>query len=267
MLTHRRDGSPQMSPVACSVDADGTHRGQHPRDRAEDQEPAARSARLAVRAITHGFYGDWIQVDGTAEVVSLPDAMEPLVDYYRSLRGRAPRLGRLPRRHGARAARHRAHHARARRSGPLRLSTAVAILAAGRGSRLGGDASKPLLEWRGRPLVAWAVDAALGLRARARPGGRRLPRRRGPRRAHRPRACSWSTTPSGRRGSRRACAPRSPPSTPVRRRRRGRAWAWPTSRSSARAYRARSARDRRRELAHPGRPYDGRAGQPGQAGA
>jgi CTP:molybdopterin cytidylyltransferase MocA len=42
------------------------------------------------------------------------------------------------------------------------LSTAVAILAGGRGSRLGGDASKPLLEWRGRPLVTWAVDAALG---------------------------------------------------------------------------------------------------------
>jgi molybdenum cofactor cytidylyltransferase/nicotine blue oxidoreductase len=41
------------------------------------------------------------------------------------------------------------------------LSTAAAVLAAGRGSRLGGDASKPLLEWRGRPLVAWAVEAAL----------------------------------------------------------------------------------------------------------
>jgi molybdenum cofactor cytidylyltransferase/nicotine blue oxidoreductase len=41
------------------------------------------------------------------------------------------------------------------------VSTAIAILAAGRGSRLGGEASKPLLEWRGRPLVAWAVDAAL----------------------------------------------------------------------------------------------------------
>ena len=41
------------------------------------------------------------------------------------------------------------------------MSTAVAILAAGRGSRLGGDASKPTLEWQGKPLVRWAVDAAL----------------------------------------------------------------------------------------------------------
>ena len=37
---------------------------------------------------------------------------------------------------------------------------AIAILAAGRGSRLGGDVPKPLVELRGRPLVAWALGAA-----------------------------------------------------------------------------------------------------------
>ncbi|MFI5052841.1 MAG: NTP transferase domain-containing protein [Acidimicrobiia bacterium] len=41
------------------------------------------------------------------------------------------------------------------------LPVAAAVLAAGRGTRLGGDAAKPLLRWRGRPLVQWAVDAAL----------------------------------------------------------------------------------------------------------
>lgn len=41
------------------------------------------------------------------------------------------------------------------------MSVAVAIFAAGRGSRLGGDASKPLLVWRARPLLTWALDAAV----------------------------------------------------------------------------------------------------------
>jgi hypothetical protein len=36
------------------------------------------------------FYGRWIQVSGDVEIVSLPDAMEPLVDYYRSVAGEHP---------------------------------------------------------------------------------------------------------------------------------------------------------------------------------
>ncbi|MFM8302913.1 MAG: NTP transferase domain-containing protein [Actinomycetota bacterium] len=42
------------------------------------------------------------------------------------------------------------------------MSTAAVVLAAGRGARLGGEEPKPLVSWRGRPLVAWALDAALG---------------------------------------------------------------------------------------------------------
>ena len=38
---------------------------------------------------------------------------------------------------------------------------AIAVLAAGRGERLGGTTPKPLLALRGRPLVAWALDAAM----------------------------------------------------------------------------------------------------------
>jgi hypothetical protein len=39
--------------------------------------------------IPDGFFGDWVYVEGDAEVVSLPEAMEPLVEYYRGIRGEA----------------------------------------------------------------------------------------------------------------------------------------------------------------------------------
>ncbi len=40
-----------------------------------------------VCVLTEGFFGDWVYVEGEAEVVSLPEAMEPLVEYYRGISG------------------------------------------------------------------------------------------------------------------------------------------------------------------------------------
>jgi PPOX class probable F420-dependent enzyme len=89
LLTYRRDGSPQLSPVACSVDAEGFV-VVSTRETAMKAKNLRRDPRVSLCVTTDGFYGEWIQVDGTATVVSLPDAMDPLVEYYRSIRGEHP---------------------------------------------------------------------------------------------------------------------------------------------------------------------------------
>ena len=49
-----------------------------------------RDPRAAVCIFTDGFYGGWVQVDGVAEIVGLPEAMDALIDYYRLLSGEHP---------------------------------------------------------------------------------------------------------------------------------------------------------------------------------
>ena len=39
---------------------------------------------------TDDFFGPWIHIDGTAELVPLPDAMDGLIDYYRHISGEHP---------------------------------------------------------------------------------------------------------------------------------------------------------------------------------
>lgn len=89
LLTFRRDGSPQMSPIACSVDDDGFV-VVSTRTTALKTKNVRRDPRVAICVLSDGFYGEWIQVDGNATVVDLPDAMEMLVSYYRSIRGEHP---------------------------------------------------------------------------------------------------------------------------------------------------------------------------------
>jgi PPOX class probable F420-dependent enzyme len=89
MLTRRRDGSPQLSPIACSVDASDTI-VVSTRETALKVKNLRRDPHVSLCVLAEGFYGSWIQIDGTVEILSLPDALEPLVDYYRSLRGEHP---------------------------------------------------------------------------------------------------------------------------------------------------------------------------------
>jgi PPOX class probable F420-dependent enzyme len=89
LVTRRRDGSPQLSPVTCGVDAEGRIVvSTYPR-RAKAAN-ARRDPRVSVLVHSDDWDGPWVQVDGTAEVLDMPDAVEPLVDYFRSISGEHP---------------------------------------------------------------------------------------------------------------------------------------------------------------------------------
>jgi PPOX class probable F420-dependent enzyme len=89
LSTFRADGRPQLSPVAAAVDADG-RAVVSSRETAFKVKNLRRDPRASLCVVADNWYGGWVQVDGTASVVSLPEAMELLVDYYRSLAGEHP---------------------------------------------------------------------------------------------------------------------------------------------------------------------------------
>ncbi|ROP48448.1 MULTISPECIES: PPOX class F420-dependent oxidoreductase [unclassified Rathayibacter] len=89
VATTRADGRPQMSPVSGGVDAEGrlvisTYPG-----RAKTRNAERRSA-TSVLVLSDDWNDAWIQVDGEAEVLHMPEAEDALVDYYRSISGEHP---------------------------------------------------------------------------------------------------------------------------------------------------------------------------------
>lgn len=86
LATYRSDGRPQLSPVLVAVDDEGRAIVSS-RETAYKVKNLRRDPRCSLCVFPDAFFGEWIQVDGTAEIVSLPDAMELLVDYYRRLAG------------------------------------------------------------------------------------------------------------------------------------------------------------------------------------
>jgi PPOX class probable F420-dependent enzyme len=89
LTTHRRDGSPQLSPVTGGVDDVGRIVVSTYPERAKTAN-LRRDPRASVLFLSDDFGGAWLQVDGTAEVLDLPEALEPLVDYYRAISGEHP---------------------------------------------------------------------------------------------------------------------------------------------------------------------------------
>ena len=89
LATTRADGRPQLSPVVAAVDADGRVLIST-RETAVKTRNLARDPYVSLCVMNDGFYGEWIQAEGPAEIIHLPDALELLVDYYRKISGEHP---------------------------------------------------------------------------------------------------------------------------------------------------------------------------------
>jgi PPOX class probable F420-dependent enzyme len=89
LVTTRADGHPQISPVVCGVDAEGRIVVSTYPERAKARN-ARRDPRVSICVLSDDFDGEYVQVDGRAEVLGLPAALEPLVEYFRSISGEHP---------------------------------------------------------------------------------------------------------------------------------------------------------------------------------
>ncbi|HEY2765354.1 MAG TPA: PPOX class F420-dependent oxidoreductase [Pseudonocardiaceae bacterium] len=89
LLTGRADGTPQASPVSCGVDTAGRVVVSTYPQRAKAVN-VRRTGTASVVVLSAEFDGAWVQVDGDAEVLDVPEAVEPLVEYYRSISGEHP---------------------------------------------------------------------------------------------------------------------------------------------------------------------------------
>jgi PPOX class probable F420-dependent enzyme len=89
LLTRRRSGGVQLSPVTCGVDGEGRIVIATYPQRAKVAN-ARRDAAVSLCVLSDEWDGPWVQIDGTAEVLDLPEALEPLVDYYRAISGEHP---------------------------------------------------------------------------------------------------------------------------------------------------------------------------------
>lgn len=89
LTTVKRDGGPQLSPVTAGVDAGGRLLIATYPQRAKVHN-IRRNPSVSVCVLSDDFGGAWIQIDGQARIIDLPDAVDALVDYFRAVSGEHP---------------------------------------------------------------------------------------------------------------------------------------------------------------------------------
>jgi PPOX class probable F420-dependent enzyme len=89
LATVRADGLPQLSPVTVAVD-DQDRALISTRETAIKARNLARNPHASLCVMNDGFFGEWIQAEGTAELIRLPAALGLLEDYYRRVSGEHP---------------------------------------------------------------------------------------------------------------------------------------------------------------------------------
>jgi PPOX class probable F420-dependent enzyme len=89
LSTTRADGGTQFSPVTCGLDSEGRLVVSTYPSRAKVRN-LRRRPRAAACVLSDDWNGPWVQIEGMAEVLDLPEALEPLVEYFRSISGEHP---------------------------------------------------------------------------------------------------------------------------------------------------------------------------------
>ncbi len=89
LVTRRRDGGLQSSPIVCGLDDGGDVIISVTQDRAKTRN-LRRDPRATLLVLSDGFFGDWVQLEGDADIVDLPEAMDLLKSLYRQVSGEHP---------------------------------------------------------------------------------------------------------------------------------------------------------------------------------
>jgi PPOX class probable F420-dependent enzyme len=89
LATSRRGGRPQISPVSGGVDPQGRIVISTYPTRAKTRN-AERNPEVSVLVLSDDWNGPWVQVDGDAEVLHMPEAVDGLVEYFRCISGEHP---------------------------------------------------------------------------------------------------------------------------------------------------------------------------------